>query len=279
MATFTNQAVLSYNNTRIASNTVTGTIADTLSATKAAASASYGIGKPVAYAISLVNAGTAALTGLTVTDDLGAYEYGTQTLVPLTYEAGSVQYFVNGVLQPQPAVTAGDTLVITGISVPAGGNAVIVYQAVPNEFAPPAEGSEITNTATLSGLGVTAVSASATVPAETEAVLSIEKSLSPDTITGTGEITYTFTVRNAGNTAVSTAILGDTFDPVLDGLTAAADGVALTADDYTYDEATGVFETVSGVFTVPAATYVQDTQTGAYSITPGTVVITVTGTV
>jgi uncharacterized repeat protein (TIGR01451 family) len=279
MASFTNQATLSYNNITVSSNIVTGSIIDVLAAAKTAVSASYSIGEPVTYAVSLVNSGTAALTGLTVTDDLGAYEYGTLTLVPLTYVAGSVKYFVNGVLQPAPTVTVGDTLAISGISVPAGGDAVILYQAVPNEYASPESGASVTNTASVAGSGVSAVSASATVPAEEAAVLAVSKALSPAEVAENGQLTYTFVIQNTGNTPEDGAILSDTFTPVLSGITVAVDGTARTTTDYTYDELTGEFATTAGAFTVPAATYTQDTVTGAYSEAPGLVTITISGTV
>lgn len=57
-------------------------------------------------------------------------------------------------------------------------------------------------------------------------------------------------------------------------------GTALTeTTQYVYDETTGLFRTVAGVITVPAATYTQDDTTGQWDITPGTAVLTVTGTV
>ena len=49
--------------------------------------------------------------------------------------------------------------------------------------------------------------------------------------------------------------------------------------DYTYDEATGLFTTVPGVITVPAATYTQDPQTGVWTTVPGTATLTISGTV
>ena len=64
--------------------------------------------------------------GLTVADDLGAYAFGTDTLVPMTYVAYTVRYYSNGILQTTPAVTAGPPLSVSGISVPAGGNVTIV---------------------------------------------------------------------------------------------------------------------------------------------------------
>ena len=149
MATFTNQATLTYNGTTTASNVVTGEILEVLSAQKNAVLDEYTAGDDITYVISVLNTGTTPLTGLTLTDDLGAYTFNTQTLTPLTYLDGSVRYYVNGVLQTAPTVTATAPLAITGLSVPAGGNAMILYEAVPNSYAPRAAGSTITNTATI----------------------------------------------------------------------------------------------------------------------------------
>ena len=135
MPTFTNQATLSYNAGVANSNIVTGEIIQVLSATKTVLDSGYRPGDPVTYIVTLVNSGTAPYTGLTVTDDLGAYTLGSTTVYPLDY-SGNVNYYVNGTLQPEPAVTQGPPLVFSGISVPAGGNALLIYQATPNGFAP-----------------------------------------------------------------------------------------------------------------------------------------------
>lgn len=279
MAVFYNQATLSYNDITVSSNIVTGTIIDTLSVSKTAVSDAYSPGETLTYTVSLVNSGTSALTGLTLTDDLGAYEFNGQTLVPLTYEDGSVNLFVNGVLQPAPTVTAADSLEISGIGIPAGGNAVVIYQAAANGFAPAEAGSVITNTVTAAGQGVSAVTASAEVPAESEAVLSISKSLSPDEVSGNARITYTFVIQNTGNTAAGSPVIRDTFDPALSDIAVTIDGVIQQADDYTYDEQTGVFETTAGAFTAPAATFTRDPATGAVTVVPGTVTVTVEGNI
>ena len=105
MAQFTNQAQLSYNNSVISSNIAVGEILEALSAEKTSLTNEYTLGEDVTYVISAVNSGAAAITDLSVTDDLGAYAYGTGTLVPLTYNEGSVLYYINGVLQSTPAVT------------------------------------------------------------------------------------------------------------------------------------------------------------------------------
>ena len=249
MATFTNQATLTYNGQTTTSNVTVGELVETLTAAKTAVVPTYDPDGRVTYVISLVNSGAAPLTGLTVTDDLGGYTFNGATVYPLSYTAGSVRYYQNGVLQTAPTVTAGPPLVFTGITVPAGGNAVIAYEAAPT--AAPR--------------------------------LSISKSLSPTTVTENGQLTYTFAMQNTGNTAADAAagaVVTDTFDPRLSGLTVTLNGTALTTPaQYTYDAATGVFATVPGVITVPAATFTQDAVTGAYSVTPGTAVLTVTGTV
>ena len=282
MATFYNQATLTYNGLQVASNITAGEIVEVLSAVKTAVVPTYGAGEEITYVISLVNTGATPYTGLTLTDDLGAYTDEGGTRVPLTYIDGSVRYYVNGVLQAAPAVTAGDTLTVTGIDVPAGGNAVIVYQTNANAFAPLATGSTVVNTVTVSGGNLaTPITADETVTVRDGALLSITKSLSPTAVAENGRITYTFVIQNTGNSeavATDSVAVSDTFDPPLSGITVTLDGTALTEPDgYTYDEETGVFATVPGVITVPAATFTQDPATGAWSVTPGVSILTVTG--
>jgi len=284
MAIFTNQATLSYNNTTTTSNIVTGEIVDVLSATKNALTQEYSFDDVVTYVISIINSGTSALNNLTVTDNLGAYTMGTTTRVPLTYVSGTATYYANGVLQAAPTVTDTTPLTITGINIPAGGNVIILYSARVNEYAPLASGSTIINTAVISGSCLSNnLTVSETITVADAAQLSITKSLSPETVTENGQLTYTFVIQNTGNTAAvatDNATVTDLFDPILENITVSLNGVVLTeGPQYLYDENTGLFQTVPGVITVPAATYVQDPVTGQWNITPGTTVLTVTGTV
>ena len=284
MANFTNQATLRYNGLTVASNTVTGQVLSPLTLTKTAGGDAYAPGDTLSYVISMVNDGSVTYEGLTLTDDLGGYDVGTGTAYPLTYVAGSIRYFINGVLQPAPAVTAGPPLSVTGISVPAGGDAMLYYETEVTAAAPLLAGSTITNTATLTGTGLgTPLEAGATVSVETGAELSTVKSPFPATVQENGPLTYTFTIQNRGNEAAEAAAqaaVTDLFDPILKNLTVTLDGqpMALTTD-YTYAEATGQFATVPGVITVPAATYAQTASTGDWIVTPGEATLTVTGTV
>ena len=284
MASFTNQATLRYNGLTVSSNTVTGQMISPLNLTKTAGADVYAPGDTVSYVISLVNDGSTTYDDLTLTDDLGGYEIGTGTAYPLSYVADSVRYFINGVLQSAPSVTPGGPLVITGLSVPAGGNAMLVYETEVTAAAPLTAGSVITNTATVTGPGLnTPLQTTAEITVQTGAELTIVKSLFPATVAENGQLTYTFLIQNYGNEAAEAAAgitVSDLFDPILKNITVALDGrsLALTTD-YTYAQATGQFDTVSGVITVPAATYAQTASTGDWIVTPGEATLTVTGTV
>ena len=284
MAIFSNQATLTYNESSTNSNIAYGEILDVLVATKTAVEANYTPGEIVTYVVTLVNTGNAALTGLTVTDDLGGYSFNATTVYPLTYVAGSVAMFTNGTPQPAPAVSAGPPLAISNITVPAGGNVVLVYQAQANAYANPASGGTINNTVTVTGDGLsTPITATETVTVDVAPLLTISKSITPAKVVDNDRVTYTFVIQNSGNRAVvatDNAAITDTFDPILTALTVTFDGAAWTQGvQYNYNEATGVFTTVPGQILVPAATYTQDPVTGAYSATPGIATLIVTGTI
>ena len=286
MATFYNQATLSYNGNVTVSNITTGEILDTVSAEKTAVTETYTQGSDIAYAISILNMGTADLTGLTVTDDLGAYSFGdpAQELVPLTYIEGSAKLFIDGTLQAEPTVASAQPLTFTGISVPAGGSAMILYEAEVNQYAPCGADASITNTAEVTGAGGSVLAAaSATVTPEEGAELTITKSLSPVTVSGNGELTYTFVIQNSGCTAVEatdSVVFTDVFDPALDISSVTYNGTAWAdGTNYTYDETTGLFTVPEGQITVPAATYSQSREGGAWSVQPGTSTIVITGNI
>ena len=284
MAIFTNQATLTYNGSSTNSNIAYGEILDVLVATKTAVEGSYAPGQIVTYVVTLRNTGNASLTGLVVTDNLGGYDFNGATVYPLTYEDGSVALFTNGVPQAAPTVTAGPPLVFSNITVPAGGDTVIVYQAQANAFANPAVGGSIDNTVTVTGDGLSApITATETVVANAAPVLTISKSITPSQVVDNDRVTYTFVIQNSGNQAVvatDDAAITDTFDPILTALTVTFDGAAWTQGvQYHYNEATGLFATVPGQILVPAATYTQDPVTGAYTATPGIATLVVTGTI
>lgn len=201
MATFYNQATLSYNGTTTTSNIATDELLEVLSATKTALANRYTRGNRVTYIVSILNSGTVAFTNMTVTDNLGQITSLPAAVYPTTFVDDSIRYYVNGVLQTAPTVSPGPPLVITGVNIPAGGNA-------------------------------------------------------------------------------DNVVVADTFNPILNPISVSFNGTVWTSPtNYTYNSLTGVFATVPGQITVPAATYTQDPVTGAYTIQPGLSTLTITGTV
>lgn len=285
MATFYNQATLSYNGTVTNSNITAGEIVEVLSADKYAVTNTYSADSDIVYIISIVNSGSSPVSNITLTDDLGAYPLGEEggTAVPLTYNEGSVGYYVNGIQQLPPTVTSASPLTVTGISVPAGGNALIVYSARTNSFAPLGTGASITNTASISGTGFETITASERITADTAIDLAITKALSPSSVEANGEVTYSFVIQNFGSNAVTAAddvVFSDTFSPALGSLTAEFNGTPWRAGtNYDYSETSGVFSSLCGQITVPAAQFVQDTATGEWSVQPGISTLTIKGNI
>ncbi len=278
MAIFTNQAQLTYNGRTILSNIAQGEIPEAYTFEKAALGDSYASGDTKTYVLTLQNTSGAALSGVTISDNLG--EFGTvgATRRPLTY-TGPIVAFINGVESGEiTPTTTTPNLTFTLPTVPAGGNAVVVYNTTVNNLAPLATGSTITNTATASGGGIlNPITASDTITVTDEPLLGIQKTVSPTSITD-GVVTYTITIENYGNTPSTDAVLSDTFDPILGNIAVTLNGTTLSPDNYTYSEDTGVFTTNAGVITVPVASYTTGAD-GAITVTPGTAVVTVRGNI
>ena len=284
MAIFTNQATLSYQNTTVTSNVATGELVEALTATKTAIGNSFNADSDISYVINIINSGGNAITGVTVSDNLGSYPFGSTDLVPLSYVDGSVRLFVNGIQQTSPTVTVGTGVVFSGITIPAGGNASLIYEAKVTDFAPLGTDGTITNTATITGNGIaTPVTVQETINATVGPILTISKSISPAQVTQNSQVTYTFLIQNFGNTEAAVGdnlTITDTFNPILAGIAVALNGTPLAeGTGYTYDEAIGLFTTVPGVITVPAATFTQNPITGVWETVPGSAVLTVTGTI
>ena len=279
MALFTNRAILTYNGAETVSNTVTGELIGALTVYKEAVPSVYSPGDTVAYAVSLVNSGSEPLTGLTLTDDLGAYAEAGESRTPLTFVPGSAVMFIEGLLAGAPVPTGTDPLTFGGITVPANGDVLLIYDAAVNSFAPIAAGSQIENTATVTGAGEEA-RASAVISVSEEPELSVTKSVSPPTVMPNGRLTYTFVIENSGNAdAGGDLVLSDAFSPVLSDIAVTLNAAPLDAGaGYDYDPLTGEFATLPGAITVPAAGFTRSAD-GTYAVTPGRATLTVTGAV
>ncbi len=279
MAIFTNQSTLTYTGGTVNSNVVTGEILEVVSVSKTAVADSYIPGGSIVYVVSLVNSGDTPVGGVTVTDDLGGYEFEGETVYPLSYVAGSLVYLVDGAVEPAPDVEAGPPLVISDIEIPAQANVVLIYETLVTPYAPLGPDAEITNTVTVTGPCIpAALTASASVPMEMDPRLSITKSLNPEVVSGCDQLTYTFMIQNSGSEAGEDAaiVVSDTFEPILTDITVTLNGQALPSSDYSYDEATGEFATESGRITVPGAAFTQN-EDGTWTTDPGTAALQIVG--
>lgn len=281
MATFFNQAALNLGGNQLNSNITEGQLLGGLTLTKTALSGDYERGGYIAYALTVANNGFNDVGGVSVTDDLGAFTLGTETLIPLTYVDGSLLFYENGAPATAPAVTVDSGVTFSNITVPGGGNVTLIYGARVNGFAPLEAGAAITNTVTLTG--PEELTATAVVPVREGTALSIAKVLCPEVLTNSCEVTYTFVIQNGGNVpvlATDNLTLTDTFSPALSNVTVTLNGAALTeGTGYTYDEQTGEFATLNGALPVPMATFTRDEVTGNTVTTPGYAVVVVRGNI
>lgn len=281
----TNQARLTYlyggssRGTAI-SNVATATVEDALEATKTSLETAYRANDEITYIITVANNCCAGDADITVTDNLGSYTPAgcPGPVTPLTY-VGPASLYVDGVLSTALQVDSGDSQVeFTVPDLPSGSNAIIIYKAQVNGFAPLAAGSSIENKATLSMTGACTQTAEVTdtIGVAAYADVSIVKSMNTCQ-GGCNAITYTFELYNSGNAPATNVVLTDLFDPVpaITGIT--VNGEAVEATEYTF---------TGGTLTLPAATSAQTVTVPAASISsncqgttvvPGSTEIVVTG--
>ena len=108
MATFTNQATLTYNGQTTTSNVTVGELAETLTAAKTAVVPTYGTGRPRDVRPLAGQQRRRPADGADRHRRSGRLRLQRRDGVsPVSYTAGSVRYYQNGVLQAAPAVTAG----------------------------------------------------------------------------------------------------------------------------------------------------------------------------
>ncbi len=282
----TNQASLNYQyNGQTASalsNIASATLEDALGAEKVSVESVYRYGDELTYSVNFTNSSGTALTNVTVTDDLGSYTVGANTLTPLTFVPPAL-LFIDGTSAGNitPTVNA-NSIVFTIPTLASGARAQILYKAVANTSAPLATNSFITNTATVAANGITeSVTADSTVTVDNYADVTITKAMTPSSVVSGDVITYTFVINNYGNAEATNIVLSDSFNPAPDNITVSVNGTVVPATDYTYTG--GVLTLPSGTtgytLSLPPATITQDSATGAVSVTPSSITVTVTGTI
>ncbi|MBQ2989485.1 MAG: DUF11 domain-containing protein [Clostridia bacterium] len=286
MAQITNQANLTFNygnaTGSAVSNIASATLLDPLSVEKTSVGATYRAGDRVTYVLSVLNNGSVTVTDVNLVDNLGTYTRPDGTSVtPLTY-GGEAALYIDGVFSS--AITGTETLNSVTFRIPSiapGSNALVVYAVTVNEYAPLTPNATVTNTVNVTAPSATApISDSNTITVENYAEVVILKEMSPDPVSDGDLLTYTFTVTNTGNIPATDVILTDAFNPAPSNITVTVNGQTVASTDYTYENGLLTLPTGNNYeMTVPAATVTQDPVTGVNTVVPGTLLITVTGTI
>lgn len=285
MATqISNQALLTFvydgQSGSAVSNIATTTLQGPLTAEKTSLRSQYTRDEEMTYILTMSNTGISPLTGLRVTDNLGTYSLNGISVAPLTY-VGPARLYVNGafISEITPELAA-DSVSFVLSSLSAGENAMILYTVRINQAAPLAAGSTITNTAvwTADTLAEPVV-ASHIIQAADRADVSIVKSMSPNPVSGGGQLTYTFMLYNYGNTAATNVVLTDAFFPAPNPISVTVDGQPVSSSEYSYTGGTLTLPAAGSSYslTIPPAVFSQDPATGAFSATPGVTTIVVQG--
>ncbi|MBO5204003.1 MAG: DUF11 domain-containing protein [Clostridia bacterium] len=287
MATIENFATVSYTSGGVAA-TKTSNVAEielesSLQFSKITLGTTYTANTPITYILSASNESGTAFSNIRITDDLGTFTEDTTELTPLTFIEPAL-LLING--QDATAQLTVDTSVPGSLTfsfptLAPGATANIIYNALPNEFAPLDSNSCITNRATLTSCSECGNGyATATVCIEEEADIEVVKSMCPNPVVCGETITYTIRIYNYGNIDAEDVRLSDIFSPAPQNITVSRNGVTLVATDYNYVDGTLTVpaEGTDGD-TVPAATFTRDAVTGEVSVTPGVVEYVITGTI
>lgn len=280
-----NQAILSYRcgetACSVASNIATASLRGPLSARLAALETTYRAGQELALYLMLENVGSSALSNIALADDLGAFTLpGPATVIPLDI-VGTVRLFIDGrfIAHLTPEF-AGDGARFSILSLPAGANALVLYKARVNSFAPLATGSTITVNAVATAPGISeGVLCSLTLTVADYADVSILKAMSPNPVVEGGALTCQFTIYNYGNSPAEGLVLSDQFSPAPLTISVAADGAPINNACFRYNEGHFIYpQACSGMApSVPAASFTQDPETGFVAVNPGMMLLTVTG--
>lgn len=249
-----------------------------ISGYKDSLNSSFRAGQNLTYFIYISNDGTSPLYNVTVSDDLG----GPGNI--LTYVTSSAKLNINGTVSDiTPTTLTPLSFVIPGVF-NTGDKATITYIAQVNSTLPSSIES-ITNTANIQAnegsttgniISVTP-SPNLTLPVEDFASITMNKTVSSNTININEPFSYFITLNNSGNLEATNVIIKDVLPTnfVISSITSLSGGIQTTfpSSDYDLDTSTNTLTlpniSSANSITVPAATTTGD----------GTTIVTINGTI
>ncbi len=287
MPTIENFATVNYTSGGVAA-TRTSNLAEielnsSLNFTKTTLGNSYSASTPITNILSVTNSSSSPVTNIVITDNLGTFAFDATELTPLTY-VEPARLLING--QDATAQLSVDTatagsLQFTVPTLAAGATANIVYNTLPNQYAPLAAAAVINTSATLTSDSDCADgTALADIAVNEAANIDVVKTMSPNPVVCGDTVTYTIRIYNYGNTPADDVRLTDTFTPAPENITVSRNGIGLLTTEYSYVDGTLTVPTATADGdTVPAATFTRDPVTGVVNVVPGLVEYVITGTI
>ncbi len=287
MPTIENFATVSFTSGGVAttrtSNLAEVELDSSLNFTKTTLGDAYTANTPITNILSVTNNGTAAVNNIVITDNLGTFTFGAGELTPLTY-VEPARLLIDGQDATAQLTVSTDTAGEVTFTIPtlaATATANIVYNTLPNQFAPLADASAINTSATLTSDSDCADgTATADITVASAADVDVVKTMSPNPVVCGDTITYTIRIYNYGNSPAEDVRLTDTFTPAPDSITVSRNGVLLAETDYSYTDGTLTVPVATATGdTVPAATFTRDAVSGIVNTVPGLVEYVITGTI
>ncbi len=287
MPTIENFATVNYTSGGVAatrtSNLAEIELTSSLIFTKTTLGDTYTADTPVTNILSVTNTSNAPVTNIVITDDLGTFPFGATELTPLTY-VEPARLLINGQDATAQLTVNTDTAGSVEFTIPtlaSGATANIVYNTLPNQYAPLGSADAIDTSAALTSDSDCADgSATAAIAPAAAANIDVVKTMSPNPVVCGDTVTYTIRIYNYGNTPAENVRLTDTFTPAPENITVSRNGIALPNTEYSYVDGTLTvpIATADGD-TVPAATSTRDVTTGVVTTVPGLVEYVITGTI
>ncbi len=265
----------------VLSNVATTTLQGPLSIEKTAIGETYNGENEITFVLSFTNTTCDTLTDIVIRDDLGSYTVPRTNNVatPLDYIAPAALYINGAFVSYLYGQTVQNGVIFNVGALGEGDNAIIVYKARVNDYAPFESGESITNTAVVTADGLAeSASAESTVDIGAYADVSIVKTMSPDPVQSGDTITYNFALYNYGNTEATNVVLTDSFSPAPVISNISINGNSISPSEYSYIGGVLTLPVGTNTLTIPAATYTRS-NTGLVTKIPGLVTVTVVGTI